>query len=76
MTEQKTETMNRFFAERISECDRRGRELSADERGDEAVFEKVRANIYTFNEQSRRMFLEVGFKQTDEEWFEYDLAQS
>lgn len=32
---------------------------------------RVRANIYSFNKQSRRMFLSVGFVQTDEEWYEY-----
>ena len=46
MNEQIIETMNEFFAERIAGCEQRGRELSADERGDEAVNEKVRANIY------------------------------
>lgn len=34
---------------------------------------KVTANIYSFNVQSRRMFLSVGFRQTDEEWYEYAL---
>lgn len=34
---------------------------------------KVTANIYSFNVQSRRMFLSVGFRQTDEEWYEYVL---
>ena len=34
---------------------------------------KVTANIYSFNAQSRRMFLSVGFRQTDEEWCEYAL---
>lgn len=34
---------------------------------------KVLANIYSFNEQSRRLFLKAGFIQTDEEWFEYLL---
>ena len=34
---------------------------------------KVTANIYSFNAQSRRMFLSVGFRQTDEEWYEYLL---
>ena len=33
----------------------------------------VRANIYSFNRQSQRMFLSVGFVQTDEEWYEYTL---
>ena len=46
MTEQKIEKMNRFFADRIAGCDRHSRELKADERGDEAVLDKVRANIY------------------------------
>lgn len=31
----------------------------------------VRANIYSFNKQSQRMFRSVGFVQTDEEWYEY-----
>lgn len=31
----------------------------------------VRVNIYSFNRQSQRMFLSVGFVQTDEEWYEY-----
>ena len=44
--EQKIEKMNRYFAERIAGCEQRDRELSTDGRGDEAVFEKVRANIY------------------------------
>lgn len=39
----------------------------------EKEMEKVTANIYSFNTQSRRMFLSVGFRQTDEEWYEYLL---
>lgn len=31
----------------------------------------VTANIYAFNHQSRKMFEAVGFKQIDEEIFEY-----
>ena len=46
MSEQMTEKMNRFFGERIAGCERRQAELNADERGDEAVFEKIRANVY------------------------------
>ena len=37
---------------------------------------KVTANIYSFNAQSRRMFLSVGFRQTDEEWYEYALWEA
>ena len=33
---------------------------------------KVRANIYSFNTQSQRMFKSVGFVRTDDEWFEYN----
>lgn len=32
---------------------------------------KVRANIYSFNTQSQRMFKSVGFVRTEDEWFEY-----
>ena len=31
----------------------------------------VKAEIYAFNEQSRKMFKSVGFEQIDEEWFEF-----
>ena len=34
----------------------------------------VRAEIYTFNEQSRKMFLSLGFVQTGEERYEYRLT--
>lgn len=33
--------------------------------------DKVKANIYSFNTQSQRMFTSVGFVQVDDEWFEY-----
>lgn len=35
---------------------------------------KVKANIYSFNEQSQRMFQSVGFEKTDEEWYEYKIV--
>lgn len=41
----------------------------------EKGMERVRANIYSFNEQSRRMFLSVGFVQTDAEWYEHRLSK-
>lgn len=34
---------------------------------------KVMANIYSFNKQSQKMFESIGFKKTEEEWFEYNL---
>lgn len=33
----------------------------------------VKANIYSFNTQSRAMFRKLGFAQTGEEWFEMKL---
>lgn len=35
----------------------------------------VKANIYSFNTQSRKMFLSCGFTQTEDEWFEYRPEQ-
>ncbi|WP_292146821.1 GNAT family N-acetyltransferase [Butyrivibrio sp.] len=37
----------------------------------EKGMDTVKANIYSFNEHSRRMFEAVGFKKIDEEWYEY-----
>ncbi len=42
----KIEEMNLFFEVKISECDRRKAKLMADDRADEADFEKIRSNIY------------------------------
>ena len=39
----------------------------------EKGMEKVKASIYSFNEQSQRMFQSVGFEKTDAEWYEYKL---
>lgn len=33
----------------------------------------VKANIYFFNGQSKRMFLSVGFKHIEREWYEHKL---
>ena len=41
----------------------------------EKGMDSVKANIYSFNEQSRRMFESVGFVKTDEEWYEYNLNE-
>lgn len=32
---------------------------------------KVKANIYSFNKQSRTMFQSIGFVKIEEEWHEY-----
>ena len=39
----------------------------------EKGMERVTANIYSFNAQSRNMFLSLGFRETGEEWFAFDL---
>lgn len=46
MMEQKVSKLNRYFDEQITMCGQRERELSADDRRDEATFEKIRANVY------------------------------
>ena len=35
---------------------------------------QVTANIYSFNHQSQRAFLAVGFEKTGEEWYTYRLT--
>ena len=35
---------------------------------------KVKAHIYSFNVQSQAMFLAAGFRHTEVEWYELDLA--
>ena len=42
----------------------------------EKGMDTVKANIYSFNEQSQRMFEAVGFKKTDEEWYEFKVMVS
>lgn len=39
----------------------------------EKGMKKVRAEIYSFNTQSRAMFMAAGFKQVGDEWYEYVL---
>lgn len=36
---------------------------------------QVKANIYSFNTQSRKMFTSIGFTQIDEEWFALEIAK-
>ena len=37
----------------------------------EQGMKEVTAHVYRFNEQSRRMFLAAGFRQTGEEWYAF-----
>lgn len=46
MIEEKISKLNCYFEEQIALCNLRGKELLADERTDEATFEKIKANIY------------------------------
>lgn len=39
----------------------------------EKKYDTVKANIYSFNIQSQRMFLDAGFEKIDEEWYQYRL---
>lgn len=39
----------------------------------EKGMKKIKAQIYSFNLQSKKMFLDVGFIQQDEEWYIYSL---
>lgn len=41
----------------------------------EKGMKEVKAQIYSFNLQSKKMFLNVGFIQQDEEWYIYPLKQ-
>lgn len=34
---------------------------------------EVKANIYTFNTQSQRMFQKIGFQRSEDEWYIYDM---
>ena len=34
---------------------------------------QVKANIYTFNKQSQRMFQSIGFRPSEDEWYIYDI---
>ena len=46
MIDQKVSEMNRWFDEKTAMCSKRNQELNEDGRADEAIFEKVKANIY------------------------------
>ena len=41
----------------------------------EKGMKEVKANIYSFNTQSRKMFESVGFQQVSEEWYSYYLRR-
>ena len=42
----------------------------------EMGYEKVKANIYSFNTQSRKMFEAVGFRQIADEWYECSTSEA
>lgn len=46
MTGKKTAEMDRWLEEKIRRCGRCSQTLRADDRADEAAFEKIRANVY------------------------------
>lgn len=55
----KINKLNHYFDENISECNRRYAELQADDRKDDAVFEKIRSNVFGIFKQ----VLSVAIKQ-------------
>ena len=46
MIDQKISKLNSWFEEKIALCSKHNQELNMDGRTDEAIFEKVKANIY------------------------------
>lgn len=44
--EQRISRLNNYFDRQIAFCQQRRQELLADDRADEAVFEKIQANVY------------------------------
>ncbi len=46
MIDQKVSKLDSWFEEKIALCGKRNQELNGDGRTDEAIFEKVKANIY------------------------------
>ena len=45
-------------------------------RAKEKGLKEVKANIYSFNRQSRKVFESVGFHRIAEEWYQYDIDQN
>ena len=46
MIDQRVSKLNTYFDRQISLCHQRNKDLMADDRMDEATFEKIRANVY------------------------------
>lgn len=46
MIEQRSSKLNSYFDKKILSCEQRNKKLLADDRADEADFEKIRANVY------------------------------
>lgn len=42
----------------------------------EKGMQTIKANIYFFNKQSQCMFESIGFKKTDEEWYEFKIGET
>lgn len=41
---------------------------------EEKSIDVVKANIYSFNSQSQKMFLSIGFQKVADEWYEYKIS--
>jgi len=60
MSSHRQETMFTYFDEKIAACERKKEALAKDERADEAVFERIRANVYDIF----KAMLRVGIRQS------------
>lgn len=89
MTAEKQNEMNAWLDSRISDCGRRMKALLADDRADEANFEKIRANVYdifrtilsvavrTCKEEGIEVFFMSKLQQLPKSWeASYELAEN
>lgn len=90
MIERTVAYLNRYFDDRIAACKRRQMELLADDRSDEARFEKISANVYGIfqtilalavelyrdDEKAARRFFVQRLEEIPSDWAEaYELAR-
>ncbi|MCE5234706.1 MAG: hypothetical protein ABFC62_03550 [Clostridiaceae bacterium] len=60
MSELRQDAMFSYFDERIASCERKREALLKDDRADEAVFERIRANVYDIFKAMLRVSVKAG----------------
>ena len=65
MIDQKISKLNRWFEEKIALCGKRNQELNGDGRTDEAIFEKIKANIYDVFRTVLSVAVKTGMEDAD-----------